>query len=525
VDHFLDGAPYPSIAEGFEISMAVLDAVGADDVEFRFRARWANTAPHVIISVPEADAERMPDSAEVLDMIGALADRELSARAAQRELPDALMQRPDAVDPVSIDDVIGGNNPFLDPVEFVYPNGVRVILNTNRIVDGRVFFGAGSPGGSSLVPDADVVDALYAADIVTNSGVADFNQVELEQIVAGNDVELFAWITPYLDNFGGSVATADVEVLMQMLHLYMTQPRFDPVALTQVQRQHGPAIDDPSTSPGLASDDALLDARYPGELRYATLPTPEQFDTLDLGGVERVWNARYGTASDWVFVFTGDLDIDTVADLAGSYLASLPEGEQEAWVDVEDPAPAEIVRTAVEAGTGDTASLTMLFSVPVDAITSRLRVHADVVSELIDARLTDVIREQNGDSYSPFAVTYYTTDPDPMIETYVSVTGAPDRIEAVADLVVAELTDLGANGPAEQEFFNAFAQVEEAYNFVNNGEFLSELLDDALDPALDLDEYLLESAALRSVSASSVRAYLADFVTVDQFIQVIVVPR
>ena len=117
---------------------------------------------------------------------------------------------------------------------------MRVILNTNTIVEGQVFFQASSPGGSSLVADDDVVDGLYAADIVTTSGVADFNQAELAQIVAGDDVEVQAWITPYLENFAGSAATADVEVLMQMLHLYMTEPRFDPVALRQLESQCRP---------------------------------------------------------------------------------------------------------------------------------------------------------------------------------------------------------------------------------------------------------------------------------------------
>ncbi|MDH5521486.1 MAG: insulinase family protein, partial [Acidimicrobiia bacterium] len=306
VDHFLTGSPYPSIADEYDTSIGILAEISAEAVDLRFRARWTNTAPHVIISTPQADADQMPSEADVLAMVAAVADRDISPREGLRDLPDSLMARPDRISPVSIDNVISGGNALFDPVEIVYPNGVRVILNTNTIVEGQVFFQASSPGGSSLVADEDVVDALYAADIVTSSGLGEYNQAELAQILAGDDVEVGAWITPYLENFAGSAANADIEVLLQMLHLYMTQPRFDPVALSQLRSQLGPAIDDPASSPGLAGDDALLDARYPGELRYASLPTPEQFDTLDLVGVERVWTSRYGNAADWVFVFSGD---------------------------------------------------------------------------------------------------------------------------------------------------------------------------------------------------------------------------
>ena len=525
VDHFLTGSAYPSIVDDYELSIGLLEAITAEAVDLRFRARWGNTAPHVIISTPEAQSGSMPGENDVLAMIGELARRDLLPRDARRQLPEALMERPAGVSPVSIDDVLSGGGGFFDPVEITYPNGVRVFLNSNTIVEGQVFFQASSPGGSSLLADDDVVDGLYAAEIVTTSGVADFNQAELAQILAGDDVQVQAWITPYLENFAGSAATADVEVMMQMLHLLMTEPRFDPVALSQLKSRVGPAITDPGSSPALAGDDALLDARYPGELRYATLPTPEQFATLDLGGVERVWTSRYGNAADWVFVFSGDFDLDTVTDLAGAYLATLPSTEPEQWIDVEDPPPSGIVRDTVVAGTGDTASLTLLFTSPLDRVDARLRVTADVTTEVIGARLTDVIRERNGDSYSPYAVTYVTTDPDPAIETYVSVTGSPDRIEAVADLVVAELADLGVNGPSEQEFFNAYAQVEEAYNFVNNGEFITELLDAAIDPAIDLDQYLSEYSELGSVAAGGVRSYLADHVAPDRYIQVIVLPR
>ena len=327
------------------------------------------------------------------------------------------MVRPAGQAPLSIDPVVPQGDALFDPVKMVYPNGATVIFNTNTIVEGQVFYQGASPGGSSLVADADVVDALYAADIVTSSGLADFNQAELGQITAGTDAQVGAWIDPYVDHFGGSAASADLEVLFQQLHLYMTQPRFDVVALNQVRSRVGPVVADPASDAAAAGDEALLDLRYPGELRYASLPEPDDFATLDLDGVERVWRDRYGDGSDWVFVFSGDFDIDAAMELADSYFGTLPgSGSSEQWVDVEAPPPEGVARTEVAAGTGDTASVTMLFTSPIADIDAGLRVTADVSTELIQARLTDVIREELGESYSPSAVSLITTDPDPVIE-------------------------------------------------------------------------------------------------------------
>lgn len=526
VANFLTGEPYADIAELHAIATAELAAISSDAVQRRFLARWTNSAPHVIISTPAAQADQMPNEDEVLAAIAALDTRDVAPREGARELPDALMVAPDPVEPSSERSLLSTGDPFFDPVEIVFPNGVRVIATSNTIVDGQITFRAASPGGSSLVDDADVIDSLYAADIVTSSGVGEFNQTELEQILADRDVELAAGTTPYLDEMGGGVASTDLEVLLQLIHLYMTEPRFDPVALAQVERFVGAVVADPGSEPDSAGFDALTELRYGGEPRYDQIPTPEAFATLDLEGVERVWRDRFGDAGDWVFVFAGAVDLDELTDLASRYLGTLPgTATTEQWVDVSPPPPAGVVESTVTAGTGDTASVVLLFTSEIDGVDGSLRATADVVNEVLSTRLTDVVREELGETYSPQAFTLIGNDPTPVIETYVLVTGAPDRVGAVGDLVVGELADLAANGPTEREFDGAFAQVEESYNFVNNEGFLDELITSAIWPGRSLDEYFDEFFGLGSVDAGSVRDYLARHVPADRYIEVVVTPR
>ena len=526
VANFVYGDAYPAIDELHEIATDMIEAITPEALAQRLRARWDNSAPHVIISTPQADELAMPTSDEVLAMVAATSERQLSPRPDGRQLPDELMAAPDPIDPASVEQLLDEPGGTFDPVEVVFPNGARVIATSNDIVEGQVGFQAASPGGSSLVADDDVVDALYAADIVTSSGVGEFNQSELDQLLADRSVGVAAQITPYLDTFQGGATTTDLETLFQLVHLYMSQPRFDQVALDQLQRFEQPVVDDPASDPDTAGFEALLDTRYAGEPRYSVLPAPEEFATLDLEGVERVWRDRYGDASDWVFAFSGDVDLDELFDLAARYIATLPgTGSVEQWVDVEDPPPAGVVREVVNAGTGDTSSLTLLFTSPVSGIDGVLRATSDVVAEVVTTRLTDVVREQLGESYSPFAVAHVTNDPDPVIETAVQITGSPDRIESVGDLVVAELADLATNGPTESEFESSYAQVDQNYQFVDNGAFLEEMINHAVWPDRELEDFLDRRIALGEVTPQSVQAHLAGHVPADRYIQVAVVPR
>ena len=149
----------------------------------------------------------------------------------------------------------------------------------------------------------------------------------------------------------------------------------------------------------------------------------------------------------------------------------------------------------------------------------------DVVTEVLSTGLTDVIRERLGESYSPYAFALIASDPDPVVETYVQITGSPERIESVGDLVIAELADLTANGPTEREFRGAFAQVEEAYGFVDNNSFMEEMLNDAIWPDREMQDYLDQYGALADVTADTVQRYISDHIRADQYIQVAVVPR
>ncbi len=107
VDAFLRDAPYPSIDDEYEVVTAILDAVTPEALTLRFRARWSNSAPHVIISTPSGVADRMPDESDVLAAIAATSERPIEAawratRPARRTHgeaggPGAAVDRPRAL--------------------------------------------------------------------------------------------------------------------------------------------------------------------------------------------------------------------------------------------------------------------------------------------------------------------------------------------------------------------------------------------------------------------------------------------
>ena len=112
-----------------------------------------------------------------------------------------------------------------------FANGARVVLNPTEIADNDIAFSATSPGGLSLVADADVPDALNAVSVVTASGIGDLDPVQLEPLLSGAQIQLSPSIGQTSEDFSGSSTTDDLELLFQLVNLYISKPRFDQASL------------------------------------------------------------------------------------------------------------------------------------------------------------------------------------------------------------------------------------------------------------------------------------------------------
>ncbi len=523
VANFLMGEPIPSADDQFRLITEVLDAVTVDDVAAAFTRRWDASAPHILIVGPEADTASYPTEADALAAMAGAADRPLEARVDEVFDATALMAAPEPVEETSVEQLADEPGVFLEPRLLTFPNGARVILNPNTIAAEAVAFGATSPGGLSLVADGDVGAAQLMPQVMQSSGLGELDPVQLEAVLADSSVEFQPYLDQTSENLTGGVATADLETLFQLINLSFTAPRFEQAAFDNSIESIRPYVDDPNSDPGLAASVAMSTARYGDLSRFRVVPTPVELDGVTLDAMQRVWGERFGPANDWVFVFSGDFDADTITDLARRYIGSLlGGGTPEKWVDLQPDAPAEPVTAEVASGTGEQAGIQLLFTGPSDGgiVDS---VMAEVLSTIASSRLTDHVREQLGATYSPAAYASIATEPDVVIETFVDVSGASEGIDKLSEVVRQDLADLQANGPTDQDLSEAVAELGRNYELFDNGTLLDMLLGAADDPEA-IDEFLSRSQILGELTLASVGEFAKRALPVDRYIEVRVRP-
>jgi zinc protease len=525
VSSFLTDAPVITAGDEFDVVSGILDEETPAKLLAHLTARHEASAPHVLVVGPQGSAPDVPTAESILVSVEQVAERDVTPRPADASsgIESLFDVRPAPVDESAERPFASDESTYIDANELVFPNGARVILNPTDIADDYVTLWAASPGGLSLVSDADVPAAMAATEVALGSGLGTIDKVELDRILSDSTVDAGAYLDLVSENLYATSSAADLEEMLQVIHLLITTPRFDEQALDSWRSGIAPYVDAPGSDPGLATSIALSDARYGDEVRFRQLPTADDLETIDTATMARVWADRFGDASDWVFVLGGDFEREDAVELARSYLGTLPgDDRDEQWIDLQPDPPAGIELRTVEAGTGDRATLALLYGAP--AIDELDDIYADLLSIVATTRLTDHVREQLGASYAPFASAMVSTVPDEIVETYVEITGSSARIDELAEIVQADLEALRSGGPSNDEFQAASEQLGGTYELIDDDAIVGALLFEALGLGAGFEPYATRSERLDRVELDGFSSFVRRALPADSYIQVTTTP-
>jgi len=519
VEHFLGQTPIPSAAEWHELRLRLLDEMTTDQIWSTFSGTVVTTEPFVIIVAPEASSDVIPTETDLREIVDRVAASAYEPWTDDITVLETLMDRPDPTP-------IMGRGQFSDTglTEVTLANGARVVLLPTTIRDDVVVFRASSPGGWSLLPSGDVAEAQLISDVVTTSGVGGIDQVTLDRTLSGLIVSLTPFIDEVHEGFFGVASTRDLETLLQLVHLYMTEPRFEETALDIVIGENLPFAANPEQVPDLAVARAIAEARFGGDKRFGVLPTAGDFETLDLDRAADVFRDRFDDPGDFVFVFAGDFDQDTIEDLARRYLGSIPgPGSAEPFTNVRSAPPEGVTTTVVEAGTGVLGGATFLFST-ITQLDATKRIAIDLLELVLQQRLTERIREQLSASYSPFAFTRLVEEPEQSVELQIQISGDPAELDEVVEQTLAVFADLRATGPTADELQIAQQQLLRDYELVSNELLSQAIVFSAEHPDEGLSQIIDRIDQTFDATAEDIRQLAIELLPGDRYILVKLVP-
>jgi zinc protease len=519
VANFLSGFPIPAAELDRDLRTRLLEEMTAEQVTATWQATIESTRPLVIVGGPDSAADQIPDEPTVLLIAEAADGANPPPRSDTEVTADRLMTAPPPVEIVSRSS-LGSLRPTVLELE----NGIRVAYVVSDIAVNTVSMQATSPGGWLLLPAEDAVEAQLIGTVVAESGVAGLDQVALDRFLTGEVVQVFTGIEEANEIIVGGSESDDLERLFQLIHLYFTQPRADQPALDALLGELRPLAVDRESIPFLALADQLQVSRYDADTRYLPVPALADLESFDLDRALELQRERFSDASDFVFTFAGDFGAEELETLVSRYLGGLPTGGEPETAGTGQPLPPDgVIFEVVDSGDGELGAVAFQFTQPMD-LTGDVRLTAPLLESVLNQRLTALLREELGATYSPFVTLTMQDAPVELLDLSVQVSGNPDGLQGIADALEADLADLAANGPTADEFAIAQEQTIRDYELIGNQFWLDLMTFYLLNPDQDPDEVISRIEDTQALSRADVRSLARRVLLLDDYIRVDLVP-
>ena len=471
---------------------------------------WLLSISGPIVIAVGADESTLPTTDELLDTLANLTAAKSGAGASQI---DELMDAPSRAEPT---DTSERSTDHGEVTTWTFDNGVTVSHRHSDIADNAFSLRAASAGGWSNFPQdhpgANTAIPGVAIDAVFGGGVGPHDALTLDRFLSTKNVGLLGFIEQSAEGFSGESATRDAEVLFQLLHLLITEPRVDDVAFRTAidEAEQNLAIN--QTHVDRRAINALIDLVYDGDPAQHRAATQQQLDALTEQTALEIYKARLGKVDDLAVAIVGDIDRSTVADLAARYLGSLQVGEADTWVDLGYELPTGQQSASVELSEGTADGGMYVFHARPTELTAKNRVTANLLQGVINNRIIERIREELGASYGGSASISFKREPEPSIRSFMSISGDPTRLDEIRSVLMEELEAIATSGVTADQFEQAHNVIRSDWNFFNNSGLANVDLDairfaDEDRLTIDNRQDLLSAATRADVRALAAHLY------------------
>ncbi|MXW61371.1 MAG: hypothetical protein F4Y27_14165 [Acidimicrobiaceae bacterium] len=461
VSHFLNGADIGTPEHRLEWVSALLDELEPEVLTVRLQEILDQNG--LLLLGVAGDAADLPTIEEFTAAFDA---------AEVGELPEVLQDVDQLlVVPDPVLEVEAGELDVLEGAyEWIFANGARVMFAPSDIAENQVNLQAVSLGGwSAMEPGDRVLTGRLAPRAVQQSGLGDLSPAQLSRYLDGISAAASPFINETTQGVTGAAGTADVETMFQLMHLLFTEPRVDDQAFAEVVNIGEILLQLAQADPGWKAWVAYHRARFGDEFKWFNpIASQAMLDELTAESLLARYMERFSSVDDLNVVVVGDVDRETVERLARTYVATLPSGETDSYLNRRPAPPPGIVRQEIELGPDSQATVLEIDHEVPAAVNPAVEVALDVLETILDARLVSDVREDIGATYAVNVRISAHFAPEQHIRSHLDASGAPDRMDQIEAEVLRILNDVAAGEVTDDEYVTAVAVVASNYELASN---------------------------------------------------------
>jgi len=521
VSHFLEDDPIPGVVNEYRIAQQLVPTITLEEVSAYLPEALSSQDRAITVDISEKESLEWITE----DLLASTFEKYYGTE--MEPYVDTALDAPlfdEELAPVAVTNE--GSIPELGITEITLENGIRVVMKPTDFRADEVLFTSFSEGGTSLYNDDEYVTATFAASTVGSSGVGVFDQTALRKKMSGKRASVRASISGLFEGFRGEASPEDLELLFQLIYLRSTQARLDSSAFLSQININRTFLANRDNSPDAAFRDTLNTTLYMNHPRYMPLKE-EDLDSIDMDRVLQIYQERFVDMGDFVFVFVGAFDVDTLTALAQTYLGTLPETDrEETWQDVNVQTPKDAVIKTVYKGQEPQSRVNITFNGSYSD-SRQTRHYMESLERLLDILLFEELREERGGIYGARVNAVTIRRPQERFRFAVSFGCDPERVEELTNAVFETIEGIKRDGIPEDYITRVQEQLRQAriVDLEENGFWVNALRsvyygDSDSDP-LDILRY---NELVDNLSADDLQQAVSQWFT-DRYVQVTLFPE
>ena len=520
IRNFMFDEPIPGITYEYYIFQKFVPGITLDEVN-SLADYWISDLNRIVLAnYPEKDGI-VPLSDEILASILDKTDSLSVAPYVDDTLIKPLLSEKPV--PSKIKD-----EKYIDDIkvtELTLENGIKVILKPTSFKNDEIQLTAFSPGGLSLIPTEDIIPGRTAVAILRQSGLGEFNAVQLEKLLAGKTVSISPTIGSLTEGFSGRVSPDDIEILFKLVYLYFTAPRADSIAFVSLQTRLNAYYQNQAVDPETAFEDSIIAITTQHDPREQPFSI-ESIPKMDMQKSLEIYRDRFADAGDFTFIFVGNFDLDKIKSLIETYIGGLPViNREETWDTATYEFPSDIKECIIRKGIEPKSRNSITFSGDL-VWTSENRFIARSMLDVLRIKLRERIREDLSGTYGVGVSGSFEHYPKERYAIEISFGCDPERVDELTQEVFTQIDSLIQFGTTEAYLQKITETQRRQYelNLKSNSFWLNNLefrYFHHIDPSGIMD-YL---DWVNSLTLDDIQQAAQKYFNVDNYVRVVLLPE
>ena len=427
VDHFTDNEPIPSLEDEYKIYQIIVPSFTVEHINDAMKNLISETDTNFVsmVLMKEAEGVSYPTEQELAAIVKQVRGEKLEAYVDNVKQEPLMASAPKAG---SIKKVV--ENKVLGFKKLTLSNGAKVVLKKTDYKDNEIRVAGSANVGYSAFQN-DPVNAANASTVWEVSGLAGFTGNDLQKMLAGKQCSVGLTMSPFRHGISGSTTPKDLETMMQLLYLSMTNLTKDEKAFENLKNTYVTVLSNKSNNPNMVYQDSIQSTLYLGN-KLALLPNAEDIQNINYDRVLDMQKQLYGNAKDFTFYFVGNYDEKVLLPLIEQYIASLPNKGMKLKNQKIPYAKGEVKNIFTKAMENPQSQAREMWFVKLPAYTQKTAVLADISARLLEMKYLRSIREELSAAYSTGASCGLIFDYDGKLALTINGTAQlnPDKVDA-----------------------------------------------------------------------------------------------